>query len=175
MNDLIIREDKTSKGMAMSSKRNSLKVAAAALFGGALASTRPARAADDTLRFPGDPPQHKLVYQVNQAEPDYIEHILASLRAMVVKYGDNVALAVVAFGPGIHLLATKPERPIADEARERIVSFAKDYGVELVACGNTLTGLGWGADRVIAEARIEQVGAAALMEFQEKGYAYIAW
>lgn len=159
----------------MSSKRKSLKAAAAALLSGVFVSAQKAGAADDEMRFPGDPPQHKMVYQVNQAEPEYIEHILSSLRAMVVKYGDNVALAVVAFGPGIHLLATKPERPIAGQARARIASFAKDYGVELVACGNTLTSLGWGADRIISEARVETVGAAALMEFQEKGYAYMAW
>ena len=159
----------------MANKRNSLKIGVAAAFASVFAAHTKAHADTDGLRFPGDPPQHKLVYQVNHAEPEYIEHILASLRAMVVKYGDNVALAVVAFGPGIHLLATKPERPIAVEARERIIGFAKDYGVELVACGNTLTGLGWSADRIVSEARIEQVGAAALMEFQEKGYAYIAW
>ena len=94
---------------------------------------------------------------------------------MVVQYGDNVALVVVAFGPGIHLLATRPERPVSLEARQRIVGFANDYGVELVACGNTLTGLGWGADRVVSQARIEEVGASALMTYQEKGYAYIAW
>jgi uncharacterized protein len=165
----------------MMNKRQSIKAAAAALFAAALGGHTTAQAAQaapapaDELRFPGDPPQHKMVYQVNHAEPEYIEHILASLRAMVVKYGDNVALAVVAFGPGIHLLATRPERPVSEEARARILSFANDYGVELVACGNTLTGLGWGPDRVVAQARIEAVGASALMEYQEKGYAYIAW
>jgi hypothetical protein len=35
--------------------------------------------------------------------------------------------------------------------------------------------LGWGADRVVSQARIEEVGASALMTYQEKGYAYIAW
>ena len=157
------------------SKRTSLKLAATALLAGAFGASKKAHSTNTDMRFPGDPPQHKLVYQVNHAQPEYIEHILSSLRAMVVKYGDNVALAVVAFGPGIHLLATQPERPIADEARVRIVGFAKDYGVQLVACGNTLASLGWGPERVVAEARIEQVGAAALMEFQEQGYAYIAW
>lgn len=156
-------------------KRQSFKAAAAALVATLMGTHKTAGASTQTERFPGDPPEHKLVYQLNSADPEYIAHILASLRAMVVKYGDNVALAVVAFGPGIHILATQPERPIAPEARARMVGFANDYGVELVACGNTMTGLGWGADRIVAQARIEQVGAAALMEFQEKGYAYMAW
>jgi intracellular sulfur oxidation DsrE/DsrF family protein len=156
-------------------KRNSLKATALALVAGVFTQPKTSHAASGELWFPGDPPQHKLVYQVNRADPEYINHILGSLRAMVVQYGDNVALAVVAFGPGIHLLATRPERPVSLEARQRIVGFANDYGVELVACGNTLTGLGWGADRVVSQARIEEVGASALMTYQEKGYAYIAW
>jgi intracellular sulfur oxidation DsrE/DsrF family protein len=35
--------------------------------------------------------------------------------------------------------------------------------------------LNWDEQRIIPEARIEEVGAAALMTLQEKGYAYIAW
>jgi intracellular sulfur oxidation DsrE/DsrF family protein len=52
---------------------------------------------------------------------------------------------------------------------------ARDYKVQLIACGNTMTALNWGPDRLIPEAKIEPVGAAALMTFQENGYAYIAW
>ena len=36
-------------------------------------------------RFPGDPPQHKLVYQLNRAEPEYMEAILNSVGAMIGK------------------------------------------------------------------------------------------
>ncbi len=54
-------------------------------------------------RFPGDPPENHVVYQLNRADPDYIEHILNSIAAMLGKYADNVAIAVVAFGPGIHV------------------------------------------------------------------------
>lgn len=159
-------------------KRQTIKTAAIGLLAGVFASR--SGAANETQtgasdRFPGDPPEHRLVYQVNHAQADYIDHIINSLRAMIVKYGDNVALAVVAFGPGLHLLATQPERPISEEARARIAGMAKDYGVELVACGNTMKALGWGPDRIIAASRIEEVGAAALMTYQEKGYAYIAW
>ena len=66
--------------------------------------------------MPGDPPQHHIVYQLNHAEPEYIEHILNSVGAMITKYEDNVAIAVVAFGPGIHLLATRPGRPTSSKS-----------------------------------------------------------
>jgi len=41
-------------------------------------------------RFPGDPPEHHIVYQINHAEWEYIEHILNSISAMLTKYEDNV-------------------------------------------------------------------------------------
>ena len=45
-------------------------------------------------------PAHKLVYQLNKADADYIEHILFSVGAMLRKYSDDIHLVVVAMGPG---------------------------------------------------------------------------
>lgn len=147
------------------------------LGGAAAAGTHPgtASAATKAERFPGDPPEHKLVYQLNHADADYIEHILNSVGAMIGKYGDNVALVVVVFGPGIHLLARTPKRPIPAVLRERVRSQSRDYGVRFIACGNTMKTVGWTAQDMVDFAQIEEVGAAALMELQEQGYAYIAW
>lgn len=122
-----------------------------------------------------DGPRHKVVYQINKADPEYIEHILNSISAMLSKYVDDVQIAIVAFGPGIHLLATQPGRPMPDILRQRVRGLADNYGAELIACGNTMKTIGWGRKDIIAQARIEEVGAAALMEMQERGYAYIAW
>ncbi len=133
------------------------------------------RAEPKAERFPGDPPEHKVVYQLNRVEADYIEAILNSVGAMLGKYQDNVAIAVVVFGPGIHLLAKRPKRPVPAALRERVVSQARDYGVTFVACGNTMKTLGWSAEDIVAVAKVEEVGAAALMEYQEQGYAYVAW
>jgi intracellular sulfur oxidation DsrE/DsrF family protein len=35
--------------------------------------------------------------------------------------------------------------------------------------------IGWDKEDMLDFARVEEVGAAAIMELQEKGYAYIAW
>lgn len=126
-------------------------------------------------RFPGDPPEHKIVYQLNQAGDDYTGHVLNSIGAMIGKYADNVAIAVVAFGPGIHLLARTPKRPVSSQLRERAASQASDYGVKFIACGNTMKTYNWTAKDMVDYALIEEVGAAALMELQEQGYAYLAW
>jgi uncharacterized protein len=137
----------------------------------ALLSTPQAKAAG----FPGDEPSHKVVYQINHAEPEYIEHILNSISAVLSKYVDDVAVAIVAFGPGVHLLATQPGRDIPELQRQRVKGMADNYGVQLIACGNTMKSLQWDRKNIIAQAEIQEVGAAALMELQEKGYSYIAW
>jgi intracellular sulfur oxidation DsrE/DsrF family protein len=158
------------------------------LLGGLLASsgillaskTRTADAAEaassatEELRFPGDPVDNKVVYQFNKADEDYHKAVLFSVGAMLRKYGDNIHIVVVGIGPGIHVLAKKPERPVSNETRERIASLLQ-YGVEFHACGNTMKALGWTEKDMLESAKIVEVGAADLMELQQLGYAYISW
>lgn len=155
--------------------------ALAALFGFSAAQAaepaKPAAAAAPAKkeRFPGDPPEHHIVYQINHAEWEYIEHILNSISAMLTKYEDNIDIAVVVFGAGIHLLAKNPKRDIPELLRQRVKAQAKDYGVKYIACGNTMKTVGWEKKDMVEFAQVEEVGAAAIMELQEKGYAYLAW
>lgn len=134
-----------------------------------------AKVAPKEARLPGDPPEHHIVYQLNVADAATIEHILVSVGALIGKYEDNVAVVVVAFGPGIHLLARKPQRPVPEALRTRAASQARDYGVRFVACGNTMKSLNWTAADMQPFVQVEQVGAAVIMELQEQGYAYLAW
>ena len=128
----------------------------------------------DDLHFPGDEPEHKVVYQLNEADPGYQEHVLFSVGAVLRKYGDNVKIVVVAFAEGIHVLAKKPQRPVSDEIQSRVSSLAQ-YGIEFHACGNTLRSLNWDASDLVDFAQVVEVGAADLMELQEQGYSYISW
>ncbi|AOW15906.1 hypothetical protein LPB72_21080 [Hydrogenophaga crassostreae] len=128
-------------------------------------------------RFPafGDDALHKIVYQLNRAEPEYQEAILNSVSAMLKKYVDDVAIVVVVWGPGIHLLAKKPQRPVPELHQQRVKSMAQAYGVKFIACGNTMHTVGWAPEDMLDIAQVEEVGAAAVMELQESGYAYLAW
>jgi hypothetical protein len=119
-------------------------------------------------------PEHKLVYQLNKADPNYIESILFSVGAMLRKYGDDIHLVVVAIGPGIHTLAKKPQRPVPELARKRIESLAA-YSVSFHACGNTMKSLDWSKEDMLDFAEIVEVGADDLMLLQEQGYSYISW
>lgn len=132
-------------------------------------------AGGDELYFPGDEPAHRVIYQLNHADVEYQTHVLNSLTAMIGKYGGNVKIAVACFAGGVHLLAKEPKREVDPEIYARVEGFAKNYNVEWIACGNTMNTVGYADEDMRDFARVEQVGAAALMEYQEDGYAYIAW
>ncbi len=121
----------------------------------------------------GDP-EHKVVYQFNHADPDYMEHVLFSVGALMRKYGDNIHIVVTAIGPGIHILAKNPQRPVADIIKQRVASLAS-YGVSFHACGNTMKSLGWDKGDMLDFAEIVEIGADDLLLLQEKGYSYISW
>lgn len=118
---------------------------------------------------------HKIVYQLNRAEPEYREAIFNSISAMLKKYVDDVSIAVVVWGPGIHLLAKQPQRPVSELHQQRVRSMAEAYGVSFIACGNTMHTVGWTEADMVDFAKVEEVGVAAVMELQEQGYAYLAW
>ena len=119
-------------------------------------------------------PEHKLVYQLNKADHDYIEHILFSVGAMLRKYSDDIHVVVVAIGPGIHTLARKPQRSLPELAQKRIESLAA-YGVSFHACGNTMKSLDWSDEDMLDIAEVVEIGADDLMLLQEQGYSYISW
>jgi len=135
----------------------------------------PSRAATVKAPAPADGPPHKIVYQLNHHEPEHQEAVLNSIGAMLKKYVDDVSIVVVAWGPGIHLLAKNPKRPVSKTHQQRVRSMSESYGIEFIACGNTMHSLGWEKSDMLDFVRVEDVGVAALMELQEKGYAYIAW
>jgi len=117
---------------------------------------------------------HKLVYQLNKADPDYIEHILFSCGEMLRKYGDEVELVIAMFGPGIHLVGKKPGRPVSPAHQTRAKSLA-DYGVAFHTCGNTMKTVGWTRKDLFEFASVVPVGVDDVMLLQEKGFSYISW
>lgn len=151
-------------------------IASVAGAGTAALGIKTASAAEqDELRFPGDKPKHHVVYQLNHGDAEYQTHILNSMSAMLTEFGGDVQIAVVAFSKGIHVLAKEPKREVDKLIYERIKGFSDNYGVEWIACGNTMRTVGYTNADMRPFAKVVQVGAAALMMYQEKGYAYIAW
>lgn len=121
-----------------------------------------------------DSTTHKIVYQLNKADTDYIESVLFSAGELLRKYGDDIHIVIATIGPGLHLLGTKPGRPIKKLHQQRASSLAS-YGVEFHACGNTMKGLGWKQSDLVDYASVVTVGVDDVMLLQEKGYSYFSW
>lgn len=121
-----------------------------------------------------DSSTHKLVYQCNSADHEYLNHILFSCGEMLRKYGDDIELVVAAFGPGIHLLGKSPGRGVSRSQQQRAGSLS-DYGIAFHACGNTMKSLDWTEDDLLDFARVVPVGVDDIMLLQEKGFAYLSW
>lgn len=140
----------------------------------AMGGVATAQAGAPEQAFPGVFVHHHVAYQFNKADPAYQEDVTFSVGAMLRRYQDDIKIVVVCFGPGIHVLAKKPLRPVSQDIRERISSL-NDYGVQFHACHNTMKSLHWTKADLVDFAEIVPVGAADLMELQEKGFAYVSW
>jgi len=158
--------------------RRKLLTGFATMVAGVFASRHAAATSNNTddgeLRFPGDPTEHNVVYQLNKSDDKYHNAILFSAAELLRNYNDNVTIVITVFGPGIHVLAKKPLREVSDEVKQKIKSLA-DYGVKFHACGNTMKALGWKKEDMLDFAEVVQIGAADLIELQAKGYGYISW
>ncbi len=141
-------------------------------LGGTSLTIKDAQAHHTETHF-DDQAAHKLVYQLNKADHDYIESVLFSCGEMLRKYGDDIELVVSAFGAGIHILAKKPGRPISTTHKQRVQSLI-EYGVRFQACGNTMKSLHWTEKDVIDKIQIVPVGIDGIMQLQEQGFSYIS-
>jgi len=157
--------------MKMTKRRQFLSLLGVSLGGAGLISNK-AQAHHTETHFE-DKSAHKLVYQCNKADPDYIEHVLFSCGEMLRKYGDDIELVIAAFGPGLNLLAKQPNRQISLVHKRRVKSLF-EYGVRLQACGNTMKSLQWTETDIIDQAVIVPIGVDGIMQLQEQGFSYIS-
>ena len=121
-----------------------------------------------------DASAHKIVYQCNKADTDYLQSVLFSVGELLRKYGDDVEIVVAVIGPGLHLIGKEPGRPISEELRQRASSLA-EYGIAFHACGNTMKSLGWTDEDLQPYAKVVPIGVDDIMLLQERGFAYMSW
>lgn len=120
-----------------------------------------------------DDSSHHIVYQLNKADPDSISHILFSAGELMRKYGDDIQIVISVFGPGLHLIAKQPRRPIPPHLQQKAASLAV-YGISFHACGNTMKSLNWTGDDLFDFAEIVPIGVDDMMLLQEQGFSYVA-
>ncbi|MAY63065.1 MAG: hypothetical protein CML29_12710 [Rhizobiales bacterium] len=118
--------------------------------------------------------QHKLAIHVDQGDKQVMDMALnnaKNVRSYYEEKGETVAIEIVTYGPGLHMLTA--DSPVKD----RVAAMSlEDENLVFAACGNTLEGMekkAGGKVELLSEAKIVPSGVVRLMELQEQGYSYV--
>lgn len=114
--------------------------------------------------------QHFLALQISSSDHTRQTHIISVAQNVLKHYGpDKVAIDVVAFGPGVHLL-------YADSPLRRKVESLITEGVRFDVCKNTLdtiTRKSGHRPQLVPHVHLVQAGVPRLMTLAQKGYVII--
>lgn len=115
-------------------------------------------------------PEHKVVIQVSTADLQVQKIALnnaMNLQKALGRY--NVAIEIVAYGPGLSILTTK------SEYKDRVTSMAMQ-GIRFSACHNTMEGIKRRTGQLpelLEGVEVVPSGVVRIMKLQQQGYAYI--
>jgi len=119
------------------------------------------------VSFAGEAAGYKAVIQISDNDPAKWNLALNNAKNAQQELGkENVQLEIVAYGPGINML--KLESEVGGRLAE-----AKDNGVVIIACGNTMKGQKLTPADMHPAAKIVPAGVVEIMKRQKEGCAYI--
>ena len=117
---------------------------------------------------------HRIVIHVDDNDPKRMNMALnnaANVDAYYKERIDEVTIEIVAYGPGLNIIAGK------SPVEERIASFEQNFdNITFRACGNTLNNMTKKAGMdipLISQAVMVVSGVVHLSERQEQGWSYI--
>ena len=121
--------------------------------------------------------QHRVVFQVDQNDPQVMNLTLNNVTNTLDYYrekGEEVAVEVVAYGPGLNMLR-EDKSPVKDRLK-RLKEASFPATVQFSACHNTMMGMERKEDHaivVVPQATIVPSGVVRLNQLQEDGWSYI--
>jgi intracellular sulfur oxidation DsrE/DsrF family protein len=125
-----------------------------------LAFAQPALSAEPATK-------NRIVIQINEDDGKKWMAVLANIRNIQAELGArNVAIAVVAIGPGLGMLA-------AESVAANDVQDALKTGVEFVACGNSMKAQHVARDDLVEGVSVATAGYVELMKRQQQGWSYL--
>jgi uncharacterized protein len=121
----------------------------------------------DTVAAEAPSAKERLVIQVSDADTGKWNLALNNAKNVQQAYGaDKVDIEIVTYGPGIGML--KSDSVIAKRIEE-----AKQTGITIVACQNTMKGMELTKDDMLPNTSYVLSGAVEIIKKQRAGYAYI--
>jgi intracellular sulfur oxidation DsrE/DsrF family protein len=113
------------------------------------------------------PQRNRVLIQVSDADPGKWNLALNNARNLQTDLGSaNVDIEIVAYGPGIGML--KLDSPVANRIGE-----AKDAGVKVLACENTMSAQKLTHADMLGEIGYVAAGVVEIMQKQQEGWAYL--
>ena len=118
---------------------------------------------------------HRLILQVNTNDPAMMNLALNNATNVAQYYkdlGENVAIDIVTFGPGLHML-----RDDTSPVKARIKAISESTpSIAFEACANTRENMSRAESKevpLILEAKVVKSGVVRVMELQEQGWTYV--
>jgi len=114
-----------------------------------------------------EPPLHKVVFQVSDADAQKWNLALNNARNLQDDLGAEATdLEIVVYGPGIGMLKS-------DSSVAKRIADALKSGVKVVACENTMRNQKLSVPDMLPNIGYVSAGVVELMKKQQQGYAYI--
>ena len=109
----------------------------------------------------------KVVLSLSERAPDRVNEVIGNVGNVQRYYGaDDVKIALVVYGPGIH--SVLKGSPVAERI-EGLVAI----GVEVLACENTLTTIHKTAADLLPGVKTVPSGIPAIVEREAQGWYYV--
>jgi intracellular sulfur oxidation DsrE/DsrF family protein len=145
--------------------RRSILWAAASAFGAAFAASRASAATEA-------PAANRLKVVYHLSDLDKVSFVVGNIRNHLEGVGgpDNVTIALVVHGQALRAFHASAANP---DLSKHVGQFAK-AGLELAACGNTMTSQKVGvADLLPGFIAADKGGVVRIAELQSRGYLYL--
>ena len=109
----------------------------------------------------------KIVLSLSENDKARVSEVIGNVGNIQRFYGaDDVRIALVAYGPGLH--AVMKTSPVADRIRSLLA-----IGIEVVACGATMESLHVGKDALVPGVEVTANGIPFIVERQLGGWVYV--
>ncbi len=110
--------------------------------------------------------ENGVVIHLDEDTPGKHEAVLRNISNLLEDITDDTTVELVAHGPGISIM-------LRNSPQAMTVQHLHDSGVQLVACANTMTGMGIGPDELATAVAIATSGVGQLVRRQQQGWAYV--
>ncbi len=114
----------------------------------------------------------QFVFPITSENEEQISHVLSSASNVIKFYGiDKCEVAIVCYSRGIKAVLKKSY--FFDKDVQKRVRSLMTYGVEFIACGNTMKTYHIKKEELIKGVDIVTAGIVELIERQKRGWTYI--